>query len=307
MPPSAPPPGIYVPTLTFFQPTQKQELDLQALTSHIARLAQARVQGIVLLHPIGEPHHLSRDERTHLLTHTQHFLSSIPAQLTLIVGCSAPSTWETIDLCEEAAALGGAYCLVNAPGGEDELGDSALEGYFFDVADQSPLPLLLSPSHALPLPLLQRLAQHPNIVSLLLTSPSLALQLSSTFPTKSFSPMATQSDALLPMLCAGAQGAILPLGNVAPEALVQIWESWNREDLPAAQALQRPLARCGAIERAGTRGVRAALSHVKGYGGWSRRPVLAPGEKEREEINRACEVLEGKGKSRPGMPNGVQH
>ncbi|KZO90270.1 aldolase, partial [Calocera viscosa TUFC12733] len=279
--------GIYVPSLCFFKPGPKQELDIPAFSAHIVRLAQAGIAGLVLHSCIGEAHHLSRSERTHLLLSARQALDEADLSLPLVVGTGAASTWETIDLCEEAGALGAHFCLVDSPG-EGELGDAALEGFYFDVADNSPLPLLLfpRPPTQFTLPLLQRLAQHPNIVGLLTPSPSLTASLSAQFPAKAFTPFCTRADELLPALVSGAQGGVLPLGNVCPEKLVRVWQCWKAGEVDSARRGMAPLARAGAIESAGVRGVRAALAQVHAYGGRSRLPLLDPGEREREAICR---------------------
>ncbi|KZT56041.1 aldolase [Calocera cornea HHB12733] len=311
MPPCAPPPGIYVPTLCFFKPGPRQELDLPAFAAHLLRLANAGVAGIVLHHAIGEPTHLSRTERAQLLSHAHTALADHAAHdLPLIVGTGAQSTWETIDLCEEAGALGGQFCLVECPllgPGEAPMGDAELEGFYFDVADHSPLPLVLSPRPPaeFSLPLLQRLAQHPNIVGLLTSSPSLCSTLSAQFPAKAFTPLCTRADELLPALVSGAQGGVLPLGNVCPEKLLRVWDGWKMHELEEARRAQRPLARAGVIEGAGVRGVRTALQVVHGYGGRCRLPLLELAEREREAVARACDALEQKekGKGKP-LTNG---
>lgn len=75
------PPGIYVPTVTFFKPTREQELDLETHVQHMTVLAEAGVAGVVLQGSTGEAVTLSRDERiaVSLGTEPEYFSSSLPS------------------------------------------------------------------------------------------------------------------------------------------------------------------------------------------------------------------------------------
>jgi hypothetical protein len=57
------PAGIYCPTLTFFQPTAEQDLDLETHARHMEFLAKSGIQGVVLQGSTGEAVALDRDER----------------------------------------------------------------------------------------------------------------------------------------------------------------------------------------------------------------------------------------------------
>lgn len=80
------------------------------------RLAKAGVTGLVVNGTTGEPAHLSRAERRATLTASREALDGAGfPNMPIIAGCGVPSTWETIELCVEAAELGAAFVLVLPP------------------------------------------------------------------------------------------------------------------------------------------------------------------------------------------------
>ncbi|CAF4905299.1 unnamed protein product, partial [Rotaria socialis] len=57
------PPGIYIPTPTFFQdePADEQPVDVDAITRHVKFLCSAGVHGIVCMGSTGEAVHLNEE------------------------------------------------------------------------------------------------------------------------------------------------------------------------------------------------------------------------------------------------------
>ncbi|KAA6415803.1 MAG: dihydrodipicolinate synthetase [Lasallia pustulata] len=169
-------PGIYVPTLTFFDP-QTEDLDLPTIASHAVRLASARISGLTTLGSTGEAVHLTHSERALVTRTTRRALDAAGHHtLPLIVGCGAQSTRETIALCHEALHAGGDYALILPPSYyKASLSTAHLLAFFTDVADASPLPVLVYNYPAatsgtdLDSDALASLAAHPNIAGCKLT------------------------------------------------------------------------------------------------------------------------------------------
>jgi dihydrodipicolinate synthase/N-acetylneuraminate lyase len=132
------PAGIYCPTITFFQPTSEQELDLDTHAKHMEFLARAGINGVVLQGSTGEAVALSREERKDVSPHTPRVTTSREsrARLTLaqmirvakeafdrvgnpgaiIAGTvGAQSTRENIQLCRDAAEAGADFTLILPP------------------------------------------------------------------------------------------------------------------------------------------------------------------------------------------------
>ncbi|KAF3015006.1 hypothetical protein E8E14_008158 [Neopestalotiopsis sp. 37M] len=136
-------PGIYVPMVAFFTPDDK--IDEATTANHAVRLAKAGVTGLVTHGSNGEAVHLDHAERTLITRATRDALNSAGySHLPVIVGCGAQSTRETIQLCQEAAQAGGTQALVLPPAYYGSLlSTSHIMAHFRDVADQSPLPIVI--------------------------------------------------------------------------------------------------------------------------------------------------------------------
>ncbi|TNY17964.1 hypothetical protein DMC30DRAFT_404412 [Rhodotorula diobovata] len=137
------PHGVYVPLYTFFH--ADESLDLESYKRHVQFVAGAGV-GIVALGSSGEAVHLSRDERNAVVSATREVLDADSAlkNIPLIVGTSASSTRETIEFTKDAARLGADFAMVIAPGYfAGTLHKQALKQFFIDVAQASPVPIMV--------------------------------------------------------------------------------------------------------------------------------------------------------------------
>lgn len=138
-----PPRGIYTPLVTFFRPDSS--LDLDAIRSHALRIAQGGVAGLVLQGSNGEAVHLDNKEREAIIrTVREHLDDNQYKSLPLIIGCGLPSARATIKLTHEAKAAGGDFALVLPPSyWPGAMSKPVLVKFFEEVADQSPLPVLI--------------------------------------------------------------------------------------------------------------------------------------------------------------------
>ncbi len=96
---------------------------------------------------------------------------------------------------------------------------------------------------------------------------------------------------LFDALCAGADGAILAVGCVAPRLCIEIFKAVKANEHERAKALQEkltPLARA-VTTTYGIGGLKAALDMIGYVGGAVRAPLRAPDEAGRQEI---AELLE---------------
>lgn len=109
-----PPRGVYAPVVAFFH--EDESLDLEALETHITRLAKAGVAGLVIQGSNGEAPHLLHSERKQVIGVAAKILKKHGKPgAVIIAGCGAQSTRETIQLCNEAAEAGASYSLVLSP------------------------------------------------------------------------------------------------------------------------------------------------------------------------------------------------
>ncbi|KAK7393882.1 hypothetical protein QQX98_013336 [Neonectria punicea] len=287
--------GVYVPTLAFFN--QDDEVDASALERHIINLLQASVAGIVVHGSNGECAHLSRDERTAIIRTARDTIvhEAEGSKIPLIAGCGAQSTKETTQLCEDAGRAGATHALVLPPsyyGGL--LPDALVVQHFYDVADKSPIPLLVynfpgaAAGRDLSSDTILAIAQHPNVVGVKLTCGNTGklARVVADCPA-GFFVAGGSADFILQGHAVGANGTISGLANLCPKACVRITELADEGRWPEARELQALVAKADwtAIQT-GFVGVKAALGHFLGYGGEPRRPCAAPAQKELDVIVR---------------------
>ena len=289
--------GIHVPTVAFFKP-ETEDLDLATISKHAVRLAKAGVAGITTQGSNGEAVHLSHAERKQVTRTTRKALDdSGHHSMPIIVGCGAQSTREAIELCLEARETGGDYALVLPPSYYKGLvSQEALLDFFNDVADASPIPILIYnfPAAAGGIDLtsdtISLLAKHENIVGCKLTcgnTGKLARIASATNsatpanPNSGFMCMGGSADFTLQTLVVGGSGVIGGLGNVAPKACVRLVKLWSEGKIAEAQKMQAVVARGDwAAISGGIVGTKAALEAWFGYGGVGRKPLPKASKEE---------------------------
>lgn len=280
-------PGIYVPTVAFFD-DDTNGIDLETVEKHAIRLAKAGVAGLVTHGSNGEAVHLDHRERMLINTATRRALDSIDRpDMPLIVGCGAQSTKETVQLCIEASRTGGSYALILPPSYYGSLltPDLVLQ-YFRDVADQSPIPVLIYnfPGACSGLDLnsdaILQLSQHPNIVGIKLTcgnTGKLARVAAGTGDR--FFTTGGSADFILQTLIVGGDGVIGGLANIAPKACVKVMNLYKMGKVDEARRLQAIVARGDWVAiKGGFVAVKCALQMFYGYGGLPRKPCTVPGK-----------------------------
>lgn len=286
------PEGVYVPTLAFFN--ADDEIDLETTQRHAVYLAESGVAGLLVHGSNGEAVHLSREERSTIIQSTRSALDNADHHLLpLIAGCGAQSTRETIQLARDAAAAGANFAIVLPPSYYGGLLDTAkIVRYFYDVATESPIPVLIYnyPGAAAGLDLssdtILNIAKHPNVAGVKLTcgnTGKLARVVDAAKPN--FFVAGGSADFILQGLVVGGHGTIAGTANLVPRACVSICELFKRGDMEEAKKLQAVVARADWVAiQTGFVGVKVALRMFKGYGGKPRRPCTLPDEQQMEVI-----------------------
>jgi len=170
-----PPTGIYPPCVTFMN--EDESIDLDSITSHVLRLAKGGVTGLVLQGSNGEAVHLNHSERSIIIKHVRKCLDDNGYEDTpIIAGCGAASSHETLLLAREAGEAGASYALILPPSyWAGAMNKTVLASYFKDIADKSPIPILLynfplvANGVSLDSDTMIELAQHDKIVGVKLT------------------------------------------------------------------------------------------------------------------------------------------
>lgn len=282
--------GIFPPIPTPFD--QADRVDRQALSRNVRQWMQTGLSGVLAVGSNGEAPLLDQDECDEVIATVRE---AMPGRV-LLAGTGSEVTRRTIDASKRAATNGADAVLVRAPSYyKTQMTTEALTTHFRAVADASPVPVLLynlpgATGITLTMPVVGKLAEHPNIVGLKETSPELdRLGQFAQLQSGAFRVFSGWAPVVYPALVAGAVGGILAVANVLPEACVALYEHVRAGRHDQALSLQRrltPLAQLVTVVH-GIAGLKAALEMVGFHGGPVRAPLLPISARAREEIGAA--------------------
>lgn len=286
--------GIFAPIPT---PFVDEEVAYDRLEENLGKWGKTGLAGVVVMGSNGEAPYLDDDEKVELWAFTRkHF----PKDKMVIAGTGLESTRATVRLTRRAADAGAGAALVISPSYfKANMKDAALERYYTDVADNSPVPVLIynMPGNTgvnLSSSLVVKLSTHPNIAGVKDSSGNI-VQISEIISgaPDSFSVFAGSASFLLPALVMGARGGTLATANVVPDLCVEILELANEGRIAEAREVQKSILNLNALvtSKYGVAGLKAALDMIGFFGGLPRRPMLPAGDAEKAEIGKALERL----------------
>lgn len=263
---AVPPPGVYCPAVTFFDPSTDKLCPTEQ-GQYYSYLANSGLKGLVILGTNAETFLLTRDERAALL---QLARKSVPENYPIIAGVGGHSTAQVLEYIADAHAAGANYVLVLPCAYFGKQTTPAVVNNFYSaVAKASPLPILIYnfPGVCNGLDLdsdtIAALAQaHPNIVGVKLTCGSVGkiTRLSATFPPERFAVFGGQSDFLIGGLAAGSAGCIAAFANIFPKTVVRVFDLWKMGKHEEALALHRVAAQAENPTKAGIATTKYAAS-----------------------------------------------
>ncbi len=285
--------GILLPCTTPFG--EDGRVDARAIGANIARWNETGIGGYVILGSTGERVHLDERETLEVVGAAR---ACVPEHLAFVVGVGQHGTRQSIAEAERAAGAGADAVLVITPHFyRAQMTPGALTHHYEAIADASPVPVVLynipqNTSVALSPDTLARLSEHENIIGIKDSSGDMVnfvemLRLASS----KFAVLTGHASLLYAALSAGASGAILAAGCVAPELAVEIARLVERGEHESACARQRrftPLARA-VTTRFGIGGLKYALDLAGYAGGEVRAPLTMPDDAARREIARTLE------------------
>jgi 4-hydroxy-tetrahydrodipicolinate synthase len=232
--------GIIPPVATPLDEQERvHEASLRKLLRH---LQQAGVHGLFLLGSTGEFAHLTDAEKQRVLDIAAE---EVAGKIPLLVGATEAGTKRCAFWLKEAERVG-ATAVVIAPPFYYPLSDDEVERHFRSLAEETALPLLLYhiPSATkvrMSLPLIERLADLPNIVGLKDSSGDLAFVFAvlDQMRDRPFVVFQGHDNALAPALLYGAHGGINSLANLVPEWFVHLYAAVQQGAMEEAMAWQR--------------------------------------------------------------------
>jgi 4-hydroxy-2-oxoglutarate aldolase len=279
--------GIFPPITT---PFLSGKMAYDKLASNVEKWSLTGLKGFVVLGSNGEYVSLSEKEKR---TVVDIVVQSAAKEMLIIAGTGCESTVETLRLTEDCAKLGAHAALVVTPHYyAGRMGEAALVKHYSEVADHSPLPILLYNvpkfTHInLAAGMVARLSKHPNIVGIKDSSGNV-IQLGELMNAvaKDFDVMVGTAGVLFGGLTLGCAGGVLALSNVAPEHCVKIYDLVEQGDFETARELQLKMLPVNQAVTAvyGVPGLKAALDILGYFGGDPRLPLLPSSQQEKSDI-----------------------
>lgn len=300
--------GVYAPTMTFF--TDDEEIDYAAIKKHSVRLARAGLVGLVVMGSNGEAIHCTREEKVAVTRATREALDEAGfTNVPVMIGATEGSVRGTVELCKMCHEAGADYALILPPSYFRALMDEeAIVNYFNDVADASPIPIVLYnyPGAVAGIDLdsdvLIKLSNHQNIVGTKFTCGStgkLARVARATdaitigHEGSGYMAFGGMCDFTTQTQVSGGSGIIAGGANVMPKACVRVWDLYAEGKIEEAIALQKVLSTGDwVLTKAAIAGTKMGIQSYFGYGGHPRRPLkrLSP-EKVESIKNGIAEVM----------------
>ncbi|MCK5202445.1 MAG: dihydrodipicolinate synthase family protein, partial [Desulfobacterales bacterium] len=230
--------GIFPPITT---PFINGKVAYDKLASNVEKWSRTGLKGFVVLGSNGEYVYLSEEEKRRLV---DSVVQSAADEMLIIAGTGCESTAETLRLTEDCAKLGAHAALVVTPQYfAGRMSESALMTHYSELADQSPIPILLYNvpkfTHInLAADFVARLSEHPNIVGIKDSSANV-IQLGEILNgvAGGFDVMVGTAGVLFAGLTLGCVGGVLALANIAPEHCVKIFKRVQAGDFEAARDL----------------------------------------------------------------------
>jgi 4-hydroxy-2-oxoglutarate aldolase len=265
--------GIFLPVAIPFD--HKGDLYPVKVQHNVEKWNRTALAGYVVSGP--EHAFLNSTERARMWEWVAEYSAS---DKLLIVQASAAGVRETVENANIAEGLGYRAAMARVP---DESHDAKLM-YFRAVADQSKIPVIIDGDLAPES--LAALDEHPNII---------AICRNSLDHLEGLQTLAASELTLSESFAAGASGAVLPLANAAPYALISIWEAHRTREFEAARDWE---ARISPVVEliSGELGV-AALKHAMDlngyYGGPPRLPRVPLTAEQHKRVEQALAGIKG--------------
>ncbi len=229
--------GVYPPLIT---PTMgRQEIDTTQLANHVSNLSQAGVDGFFPCGTVGEFSSLSSSQRESVI----HTVVSASGNKTVLAGCGGNSVEEVRNQIDTAESVGADAAVVIAPYyfGVD---DSGIKRYFKSIINDAPLPIVLYnipflTGNNISIDSVISLAEHENVVGIKDSSgdPRYHSRLNSE-TGDGFTVLQGITDQAVMSLRGGTDGLIPGVSNLAPKAIVDLYQATQKGNYEEAVDIQ---------------------------------------------------------------------
>ncbi len=284
--------GVFAPICTPFGPDD--EVDYAALADNIRKMNASGLTGHFSLGTNGEYKTLSESESLKVL---ETVVKNASDDMVIMAGSGAESTRLTIEITKAVADVGAELASILMPHFfAKRMTDDVMASYILDVADASPIPVVLynNPSVAAGVTmrraLMERVAEHPNVVGVKDSSKE-TYQENLAAAGDNFFVMAGSAGYFLDLLKQGGTGGILSLANAFPSVCAEMYQLYSSGKIDEAEALNARLVTLNKQVSGtfGVAGVKAAMDIAGFVGGSPRKPLFGLSDQERADLRAVLE------------------
>ena len=282
--------GIAAPIST---PFVNQEVSYDQLRSNIQQYSRTGLTGFFALGSNGESMFLTESEKLKVL---EVVLQEKADHQIVMAGAGYESTQQTISFSNQVAEMGADFVSILTPSYfKKRLTDEAMIGYYTEVADAVPVPVIAynAPGFTgmtLTPKVVEVISRHPNVIGMKDTSKgNMSTYLSAA--VNDFDILSGTVSTLFESMLLGAKGGVVSLANAFPAPCCELYEACQAVDLDKARRLHYMLIKLNKSVSGsfGVAGVKYA-SEVAGYhGGDPRKPLLPITAEGRQSIRKAIE------------------
>jgi len=283
--------GIAAPIST---PFVNQEVSYDQLRSNMQQYSKTGLAGFFALGSNGESMFLTESEKLKVL---EVVLQEKADHQLVMAGAGYESTRQTISFSKQVAEMGADVVSILTPSYfKKRLNDDAMIGYYTDVADAVPVPVVAynAPGFTgmtLTAKVVEVISRHPNVIGMKDTSKgNMSTYLSAA--GNDFDILSGTISTLFESMLLGAKGGVVSLANAFPAPCCELYEACKAVDLNKARRLHYMLIKLNKSVSGsfGVAGVKYA-SEVAGYhGGDPRKPLLPITAEGRQSIRKAIEA-----------------
>lgn len=229
------------------------DIDTAGLSAHVERLIQGGVNGLFVLGTSGEGPLLDATRARKIIVKT---VEATAGRVPLLAGILEPSTPRALEAARSAADCG-ADAVVAATPYYVEADNYGIHDHFRQLADRSPLPLILYniPSkthHVLSPDIVAQIVDHPNVVGIKDSHGDwVAFERLLALRRPGFTVLQGAERLSAKSLLAGGDGLVPGLGNVVPELFTSMIACAKAGDTDTALSLQAQADELGTLHTFG--------------------------------------------------------
>jgi len=283
--------GIAAPIST---PFDNGEIAYDRLRSNVQKYSETALAGFFALGSNGESMFLTESEKLKVL---EVVLQEKADHQIVMAGAGYESTRQTISFSNQVAELGANFVSILTPSYfKKRLTDKAMIGYYTEVADAVPIPVIAynAPGFTgmtLTPKVVEVISCHPNVIGLKDTSKgNMSTYLS--VAGNDFDILSGTVSTLFESMLLGAKGGVVSLANAFPAPCCELYEACKAVDLDKARRLHYMLIKLNKSVSGsfGVAGVKYAAEVAGYHGGDPRKPLLPITEQGRQSIRKAIEA-----------------